>query len=39
MSAHFYNPSVSVEANLRQQVKHQRCGRNQNRRIARGLPV
>jgi hypothetical protein len=39
MSAHFYNPAVSVKANLRKQVKHQRCGRNQNRRIARGLPV
>ena len=33
----FYCPSVSAQANLREQVKPHRGGRNQNRRIARGL--
>lgn len=32
-------PTVSAQANLRQQVKPQRGGRSQNRRVARGLPV
>jgi hypothetical protein len=31
--------TVSAEANLREQVKPQRGGHNQNRRVARGLPV
>ena len=39
MSAHFFNPAVSAKTNLRKQVKPQRGGRSQNRRIARGLPV
>jgi hypothetical protein len=33
------NPSVSAQANLRKQVKSQRDGRSQNRRVARGLPI
>lgn len=32
-------PTVSAKANLREQVKSQRDGRSQNRRVARGLPV
>jgi len=39
MNAYLYNPSVSVEANLRMQVKPWRGGRNQNRRVTQGLPV
>ena len=35
----FYYPSVSAETNLREQVKPRRGGRNQNRRIARGMAV
>lgn len=32
-------PTVSAQVNLRKQVKSQRDGRSQNRRVARGLPV
>jgi len=33
------NPSVSAKTNLRMQVKSQRDGRSQNRRVAKGLPI
>jgi len=39
MSAHGGNATISVKTNLRKQVKPHRGGRNQNRRVARGLPV
>ena len=38
-TASFHHSSVSAEANLRKQVKPQRGGRNQSRRMMRGLPV
>ena len=31
--------SVSVQANLRMQVKSRRDGRSQNRRLMKGLPI
>jgi len=31
--------AISVQANLRKQVKPQRDGRSQNRRMMRGLPL
>jgi hypothetical protein len=34
-----HHPEISVQANLRRQVKSQRDGRSQNRRIMRGLPI
>jgi hypothetical protein len=41
MSARYHDSSVSVQANLRKQVKSQRDGRNQNQtyKVARGMPV
>ena len=37
--ARFCDATISAKTNLRKQVKTQRGGRSQNRRIARGLPV
>jgi len=34
-----HQSSISVQANLRKQVKSQRDGRSQNRRLMRGLPI
>lgn len=39
MNMNLSQHSVSVQANLRMQVKHQRCGRNQNEGLARGMSV
>ena len=41
MSARYHDASVSVQANLLEQVKSQRDGRNQNQatKIARGMSV
>jgi len=39
MSINLFQHSVSVKANLRKQVKRQRCGRSQNEELARGMAV
>ena len=41
MNARYHDSSVSVQANLRKQIKSRRDGRNQNKikKVARGSPV
>jgi len=38
-STNIHHPAILAKANLRTQVKSQRDGRNQNRRMMRGLPI
>jgi hypothetical protein len=39
MNANIHNFSVSVQANLRQQVKPRSGGHSQNESVARGMPI